>query len=246
MTTKFKNICAILVVVLSLSYGQHADFEKILQGVFRTQDKMESEIKDAIFDGNFSYIEMNNKGDTIKTIYSKRRVFTKGNDKQKSEYLEIIENGKLLSKEELAKAQKQNRGDMKTKFPFTKQYRNSYTFSYLGEEYYNNMAVWKIGYKPKEKGKDFIQGFAYVLKSDSNVVQYQFTPVGLPFVLKNFNIMLDYSKIDKYWVPTRFFLQMEIDVKVIFSLTHKYITMQETYSNYQFNNNIPDSFFKDK
>ncbi|MEO0083043.1 MAG: hypothetical protein ABIK33_01465 [candidate division WOR-3 bacterium] len=38
-----------MVVVLSLSYGQHADFDKILQGVFRTQDKMESEIQDAIF-----------------------------------------------------------------------------------------------------------------------------------------------------------------------------------------------------
>lgn len=230
-------------MIVSICYGQDVNFDKILQGIFRMQDKMESEIKDAIFDGNFSYLEMNKKGDTIKTIYTKRRIFTKGNEKQKSEYTEMIENGKVLSKEEIKKAQKQSRGDMKTKLPFASPYRNSYTFNYIGDEYYNNMAVWKIGYAPNKKGKDFIQGFAYVLKSDSNIVQYQFTPVGLPFVLKNFNICLDHSKIDKYWVPTKFFLQMEIDVKIIFSLSHKFITMQETYSNFLFNTNIPDSLF---
>ncbi len=215
-----------------------------MRGVFRQQDKMDSEIQDATFDGSFSYVEMNKNRDTIKTMYSKRHIYTKGYNKQKSEYWEIIKDGKKLSGEEMKKEMKQSRGDMNTKLPFASPYRNNYSFSYLGEEYYNNMAVWKIGYKPNKKGKDMLQGFAYILKNDSNVVQYQFTPVGLPFVLKNFNIVLDYSKTDKYWVPTKFYLQMEIDVKVIFSLAHKFIVMQEYYTNYKFNNGLSDEMFK--
>jgi hypothetical protein len=233
-----------LLLTFSFAFTDNSELDKILNGVFRQQDKMDNEIQDAIFDGNFSYIEMNKKGDTIKSMYAKRRVYTKGYDRQKSEYLEIVENGKNLSGEEMKKAMKQSRGDMKTKLPFALPYRNFYNFTYLGEEYYNNTAVWKIGYKPKKKGKDLIQGFGYVLKSDSCVVQYQFTPVGLPFVLKNFSIQLDYSKNDKYWVPTRFYLQMEINVKVIFSLAHKFIKMHEYYTNYKFNNGLGDEMFK--
>ena len=241
-----KRIYILFFIILSINYGQNVNFDKILSGIFHQQDKVDSEIKDAIFDGNFSYIEMNNKGDTIKSIYTKRRVYSKGYDKQKSEYSEVIENGKRLSQSEMKKALKQNRGDMKTKLPFASPYRNSYTFNYISEEYYNDMAVWKIGYKPNKKGKDFIQGFAYVLKNDSNIVQYQFKPVGLPFVLKNFNIILDYSKTEKYWVSTKFCLQIEIDVKVIFSLSHKFLRVQESYSNYKFNTGLDDSFFINK
>ena len=205
---------------------------------------MDSEIKDAIFDGDYSYLEKNDKGKITKSFTMKRTVYSKGYDLQKSVYSEVTENGKVLSEAEKNKMLKQSRGDMKTKLPFSSQYRAAYQYDYLGEEYFNGTAVWKIGFKPNQKGKNFIQGFAYVQKSDTNIVQYQFTPVGLPFVLKNFNIVLDNAKIQKYWVPTKFSLEMELDVKVIFSLSHKFISMHETYSNYRFNTGLDDIFFK--
>lgn len=235
-----------MIIILLIIQGVFAqtDLDTILAGIYRQQDKMDAEIQDVIFDGSFFYMETNKNGDVIKTINTKRRIYSKGHDKQKSEYLEVIENGKILSEAEKKKVIKQSRGDMKTKLPFISLYRNNYHFQYLGEEYYNDLAVWKIGFKPNQKGKDFVQGFALVEKSDTNVVRYQFTPVGLPFVLKDFNITLDYAKVQSYYVPIQFYFQMEVDVKVIFSLTHKFITMQEIYSNYQFNNGLDDSFFK--
>lgn len=205
---------------------------------------MDSEIKDAIFDGDYSYLEKNDKGNITKTFTTKRTVYSKGYDLQKSVYSEVIENGRVLSETEKNKVLKQSRGDLQTKLPFDMRYRNLYRFVYLGEENFNGIPIWKIGYEPNKKGKDFIQGFAYVLKSDTNVIQYQSTPVGLPFVLKNFNIVLDYTKVGKYWVPEKFFLQMELDVKVIFSFSHKFIQMQEIYSNYRFNTGLDDNFFK--
>ncbi|MBS4015622.1 MAG: hypothetical protein KGZ86_04220 [Candidatus Latescibacteria bacterium] len=238
-----KNIILLsLILFFNIGTAQE-NLNGILAGVFRNEDKTNQEIQDAIFDGEFFYMEKNNKDQVVKTINSKRRIYTKGADFQKSEYSEMWVNGKLLSEEEMRKEMKKSRGDMQTKLPFSKPFRDNYDFSFQGEETWNGKTVWKIGYEPKQKGKDNIQGFAYVLQSDTNIVQYQFVPTGLPFVLKNFNIVLDYSKIDKYWVPVKFQLDMELDVKVLISFTHKFIRMEEQYSNYKFNNGLTDDFF---
>lgn len=238
-----KNIFSLSIFLFFNVLFAQTNFDNILNGVFRNQDKMDKEIRDVIFDGNFSYQESNNKGQVLKTIASRRRIYSKGYDKQKSEYSEMIINGEVLTEEQMKKELKKNRGEMQTKLPFAKDFRDKYEFTYLGEETWHNKPVWKIGYQPKHKAKDNIKGFAYILQNDTNVVQYQFIPTGLPFVLKNFNIILDYFKIEKYWVPEKFSLEMELDVKVVFSLAHKFIRMQEQYSNYKFNTNIPDSFF---
>jgi len=234
----------VIVLFIAISAFAQNNLNTILGGIYRQQDKMDSEIRDAIFDGDYSYREKNDKGNITKSFTTKRTVYTKGYDLQKSVYSEVIENGRVLSETEKNKVLKQSRGEVETKLPFASRYRNLYQFSYLGEENLNDMPIWKIGYEPNKKGKDFIRGFAYVLKSDTNVIQYQFAPVGLPFVLKNFNIILDYTKLDNYWVPREFSLQMELDVKVIFSFSHKFIQMQETYSNYRFNTGLDDNFFK--
>lgn len=230
------------VFIAGFLYGVN-DFEKVLSTIFSQQDKMSLEIKDATFDGDFFYMEKNNKGQVVKTINSKRRIYTKGSDFQKSEYSEMWVNGKLLSEEEMRKEMKKSRGDMQTKLPFSKPFRDNYDFSFQGEETWKGKTVWKIGYEPKHKGKDNIKGSAYVLQSDTNIVQYQFVPTGLPFVLKHFNIVLDYTKIEKYWVPRKFTLDMELDVKVLISFTHKFIYMEEQYTNYKFNNGLTDDFF---
>ncbi len=232
----------IILVIYSFLYGE-TNFNNILKTVFHKQDILGEEIKDAVFDGDFFYIEQNDKSQVLKTINSKRRIYTKGADLHKSVYSEMKINGRRLSEEEMKKELKKSRGDMQTKLPFSLPYRENYVFAYQAEEIWNGQAVWKIRYEPKHKSKDNIKGFAYVLVKDTSIVQYQFVPTGLPFVLKNFNITLDYVKVDKYWVPAKFKLDMELDVKVLISFTHKFIRMEEQYSNYQFNTGLTDEFF---
>ncbi len=236
------NILLPLLFLVTVTMAQ-TNFDQILNSVFTKQDKISREINDAIFDGDFFYMEKNNKGEILKTINSRRQIYTKGSYKQKSVYTEMKINGRLLSKEEMQNEIKKSRGDMQTKLPFVQEFRDNYLFSYSGETNWNGQAVWKIDFQPKHKAKDNIKGFAYILQSDTNIVQYQFIPTGLPFVLKNFNIVLDYSKVEKYWVPTKFMLDMELDVKVLISFSHKFIHMQEQYSNFKFNNGLSDDFF---
>jgi hypothetical protein len=238
-----KNIILFsLILFINITTAQE-NLKSILTGLFQNQDKMDEEIQDAIFDGDYFYIEKNNKDQVLKTINSKRRIYTKGINLQKSVYSEMKVNGRLLSEQEMQKELKKSRGDMQTKLPFSKPFRDNYNFSYLGEESWSGNTVWKIGYEPKHKGKDNIKGFAYVLQSDTNIVRHQFVPTGLPFVLKHFSIVLDYSKIEKHWVPTKFALDMELDVKVLISFSHKFIHMEEQYSNYKFNHGLSDVFF---
>lgn len=236
----------LIVFILSVSscYSDNTELNKILNGVLRQQNKMEKQIQDAIYDGQFSFVETNDKRETTKSITAVRKIYSKGLDKQKGEYLEMTIDGKKLNQTELAKENKKSQSGWKTNLPFSKEFRNNYDYNYVSEDSWDGFKLWKIGFAPKRKNKGYIQGFAYISQADSNIIQYQFVSVGLPFVLKNFNIILDYSKVQGYWQLTKFSMQMEVDVKIIFPLSHKYIRMQETYSNYKINNNLPDSLFE--
>ncbi len=235
-----------ILLVFSLGFADNPELDKILSGVFHQQDRMDKEIQDAIFDGNFSFIETNGKGDTTKTITAIRKVYSKGYYKQKGEYVEMTVDSKKLSPAELKKENKKSRSNWKTNLPFSSQFRNDYDFYYIGDENWEGFKVWGIGYTPKNRKQGYIEGFAFISQADSNVAQYQFIPVGLPFILKNFNIILDYSKVQGYWVLTKFSMEMEVNVKIIFSLAHKFIRMQEFYTNYKFNSSLEDSFFEKK
>ena len=241
---KERFFIALAIIGFAFVSSNAVDLNTILSGVFREQDRIANINKDAIYEGVFSYIELNDKGDTTKTITSARRIYSKGYDKQKSVYSEMIINGRRLSQSEIERENRKNQSNQKTNLPFNTNFRNDYSFYYIGEDNRNGLKVWQIGFNPNRKGKGFIKGFADVLQADSNIVYINFTPVGLPFVLKDFSIELDYSKMQGFWVPTKFSLQMEVQVKVILSFAHKYIRMQEIYSNYTFNNNLPDSMFR--
>ncbi len=220
------------------------DLNSILNGVFTKHDQISKELQDAVYYGQFYYLETNDKGETLKTMTAKRKIYTKGFDKHKSEYLEMTENNRVLSKTEIAKQAKKGRAEQKSYSPFDKDYRTQYNFSFVGEDKYNGLSVWVIGFSPKYKGKGYLQGEAKILKQDSCVVAMSFVPTGLPFVVKNFNITLSYGQFNNYWMPKEFRLSMEVDVKVLVSLAHKYITMREEYSGYTFNNGLLDSFFE--
>lgn len=239
---KYKLFVFIFWFAILLNSWAKADIlNNILEGVFRQQDLIEEQIKDAIFLGRFSYVEINAKGDTVKTINSLRRIYSKGSDKQKSEYLEMTIDGKKLTEPEIKKHTKNNQSNENFKSPFYKRFRNDYDFVYRGED--PNAKVWIIGFNPKQKGKGYMKGTAQISQIDFSIKQMQFLPTDLPFVVKNFNITLDYAKFENYSLPSKFTLEMEIQVKVVLNFAHKFIKMQELYSEYQFNNNLPDSIF---
>ncbi|MEO0071884.1 MAG: hypothetical protein ABIK10_00385 [candidate division WOR-3 bacterium] len=228
---------------ISPVYGQ-VDLNSILNGVFTKYDRIARELQDAICYGDFYYLETDDKGETLKIITAKRKIYSKGFHRLKSEYLEMTENNKLLSKQEIARRLRSSRGEDRSYLPFEKEFRNQYNFYLLGDETYNGLSVWVIGFNPKRKGRGYIQGQAKISKKDSSIIALSFVPTGLPFVIKDFKITLDYGWFGNYWMPQKFLLKMELDVKVLVSLVHKHITVHEEYYGYTFNNGLLDSFFE--
>ncbi|MCX7785348.1 MAG: hypothetical protein N2201_03860 [candidate division WOR-3 bacterium] len=234
-------IVIILIAITVNGIEQNNNLNYILQGVFRQQDLTEEQIGDVIFFGSFSYIEINASGDTTKTINSLRRIYSKGSEKQKSEYLEMVIDGKKLTKMQIEKQTKKNQSAENFKLPFYKKFRNDYDFFYIGED--TNEKVWIIGFRPRYKKAGYLNGSAQISQFDTTISQIQFQPMDLPSVVKHFNCTLNYSKYQNYSLPSKFSLEMEIRVKVILNLAHKFIKMQEIYSEYQFHQSLPDSLF---
>lgn len=240
---KFKITLLINIVAISIGSTSTIDFDNILNTTFQKQDEMSRLIKDAAFQGDFSYVETDSKGDTTKTINAKRYIYYKENNIQKTEYLSMSIDGRALSPEEIKKQTRDNQHDYATRLPFDKRYRGHYQFGYIQDTVINNLEVWQIKFTPTKKRKNDIEGFAYISKIDTNIVRYQFQPIGLPFVVKGIKIFLDFAQQQNFYLPEKFSLKMELDVKIIFSFYHKYIAMQELYSNYQLNIIQTDSLF---
>lgn len=231
----------VLFLITLEGFAPNNNLTNILDGIFQQQDIIDEQISDAIFLGKFSYVETNAAGDTLKTINSLRRIYSKSTTKQKSEYLEMVIDGKKLSKPQIDKQTKRNQSNQNFKLPFYKKFRNEYDFFYVSED--QEAKIWVIGFNPKNKKEGYLKGTAEISQADFSIQRLHFLPTDLPAVVKKINITLDYAKYGNYSLPSIFNLEMEINVKVIFNLAHKFIKMQEVYWDYQFNNNLPDSIF---
>jgi hypothetical protein len=220
------------------------DLAVIINGILKKQDLIYQEIKDAIYLGEFLYVETDEKSDTLKTIVAKRKIYSKGYDKQKSECLEMIIEGQSVNNKDIEKQVRKNWYEEKTCFPFDKKYVNQYDFSFVKEESIKGTKVWVVSFMPKSKGKGYIQGQAKISQIDFGVVELSFVPINLPFILKDFKITLDYEKFNNYWLPKQFLLTAQVDIKILVSLVRKFIVIMEVYSDYKFNNGLDDSFFK--
>ena len=236
----------LMIVFFNIGFGD-SECSKIIDGIFRQQEKMEREIADVIFDAKYYYLETDTRGEVKKSNITLRRVYMKGFEKQKHEFLAMRVNNRELSPEEMAQSQSEWRRQetmiKKTKMPFLPRLRKDYEYFMAGEDTSKNLKVWKIGFRPKRRREGYVRGFACVSEQDSNVVRLQFVPVRLPFVLKNFQIIIDYARQDGYWLPAKFSMETDVQVKIILTFYQRHISIKEEYSNYRFNNGLNDDFF---
>jgi hypothetical protein len=108
------------------------------------QQNILDNIQDSTYMARTVYKEMDRDGDTKKDVIIQRRIYTKNHGKRYEEYLNIIINGKQLSKEEMEKESKdlkKNSKMSKTKMPLSKETRNDYEFKLIGSNIFNDMSV---------------------------------------------------------------------------------------------------------
>lgn len=238
----------ILPAASSFTYGTENELKVILDGIFQQQEIMSEEISDAIFETKYTYLETRANGKIEKKMTALRKVYMKEFEKQKNEFLEMTLNNRKLNPSEMEKNinewRKQEKMIKNTKMPFDSRFRKYYNY-YLSKDDGSYVSdAWKVEFKPKRKRAGCVQGFAYVSKQDTNIVQLHFIPVRLPFVLRNFQIIIDYSQQNGFWLPDKFSMETDVIVKIIITLYHRHISIQEEYSNYRFNNGLNDDFFE--
>ena len=238
----------LLVPGFSRTLRTENELDIILDNIFLKQEMMAKEISDAIYETKYTYLETRADGKIEKQMTALRKVYMKEFEKQKHEFLEMTINNRKLNPFEMEKNinewRKQEKMIKNTKMPFDLQFRKYYNYYLTDDDSCYGNDVWKIEFKPKRKRAGYVQGFVYVSKQDTNIVQLHFVPIRLPFVLRNFQIILDYSNQNGFWLPSNFSMETDIIVKIIITLYHRHISIKEEYNNYQFNNGLDDDFFE--
>ena len=132
----------------------------------------------------------------------------------------------------------------KTKMPLSKETRNDYEFKLIGSNIFNDMSVWIVEFTSKKKEDGYINGQAYILKDKYDIIRAEFVPAKTPSMVKNIKMSLDYSEVQSYWLPAKFEMEMEVDVKFVLNMYFKHIKVEDVYSQYKLNCGLQDSLFE--
>jgi hypothetical protein len=244
-------ICALAAAATLASVAGATSLDSIIDAVFAQQSRMEQEISTASFYARYRYVEMNDAGETTKTVDADRRDYLQDSQPPEHEFIWITVNGRTLDssqmKGEIKNWQSQQHYVEMTKLPFAPALRDKYNYSLLGDTLWHDANVWKIGFAPKQSGGGYGHGTALVAQQDANIVELEFLPVGLPFILQDMKLVFNYAEVkpdapgagsaeqEGYWLPATFHLSMRIVLKAIVTIVSKSLTIDEEYSDYKFN-----------
>lgn len=249
----FISIFAVLVIIIvrsSMSVGVSSDIDSDLQEIIKNVEMRQQNLLDCVQDATFMaktiYRETDKDGNVKKDVVIERRIYMKSHDKRHEDYLSMIVNGKQLDKKEIKKESKdwQKKSRMsQTKMPLSKETKNDYEFKLIGNSIIGNMPIWLVEFTAKKKEDGYINGKAYVLKDKYDITRVDFTPAKIPSTLKSMAMSVIYSEVQGYWLPAKFEMNMDVDVKFVLNIYHRHVKVEDTYSQYKLNCGLLDSLF---
>ena len=222
--------------------------DEIIDGVEAQQQRLVTEIENAIFSADAKYQERDKNGKLKKDLVVKRRIYMGQSNKRHEECLSMVLNGEELKGKKLRKEfrdwQKKTKSQSETKMPMTPEGEGAYDYSLIGSGKWNDMNVWIVGFAPKKRKKGYIEGEGYIAKESLNIVRVEFSPAKLPRVIENMQMSLNYSELEGYWFPVKFSMKMTISVGLFAEFFRMDVKVEDTYSNYKFNSQLDDSLFE--
>ena len=224
--------------------SEEFDLEDIIAKAQNQQAKIEEEIRDATFMGESVYKERKKDEKISREIISNRRIYMKRGGKRRDDYFSMIINGEKLNdgemKKEVKKWSKRSKSVSETKIPLSQETVGDYDYRLIGSDVLNGLPAWVLGFEAKKEEDGYINGKIYVSKDSFDILRVDFRPVKTSRVIKDMEMSLFYSPVEGYWMPAKF--EMEMKIKVSF-LLYRHITVEDTYSEYSFNNMLEDSIF---
>ncbi len=148
---------------------------------------------------------------------------------------------KRMKKEE--KEKKSKNAKKEKFFMFGEEMADIYTFNLLGDDIFNDIPVWVIDFKANEENEEDMNGNAFISKETFDIIRIELSPSKNPSKVKEMSSIVIFNKMDGYWTIE----QIEMDVRVGFLFViNKHIIILSTFSDYQFNTGLEDSFFEEK
>lgn len=241
------TLIALLILALAGSTAPREDLsiDQILDRAYKREAASEEQLKDYICQANSTVREPQKDG-TAKTLaIEEKTIYRKFPDKRMEQYNAVTEEGKVLTPEEVAEYQKNQRG--KTSLHggsfFDPKVRANYTYELMSPDTVKGMPSYVLRIKPKKESKDFIDGKAWLHRDNFEVLKLEFRPAKNPKFVKQLNMTIDFSEVQpEFWLPT----ELKIDVRAGFLLIKKHFHIHEVRRDYQINIGLPDSIFAEQ
>lgn len=88
----------------------------------------------------------------------------------------------------------------------------NYTIKYQKEDVLGSYSCHLLYFEPKKKKKDSIKGQIWIEKESALIVNAVFIPTKLPFFVKKFEHNLSFVKINEYWLPQSFIIEIKLSI----------------------------------
>ncbi|HTW92057.1 MAG TPA: hypothetical protein VMH22_10155 [bacterium] len=224
-----------LALVLAIAtIGQDSVVDRVFDRLAQTNRLTAGVSYNAVY----RYEEQDLKAGTAKTIGCTRRVSWRRGGQQENEFLSVTANGRELQGRDRERtiADLRSKGVMSTdsRMPFMLQTRADYHYDVISSGTCHGLDAWIVGFEPVSPSDKTVRGQAWVLKDSFDVVRMEFLPARLPFVVTDASMVLDYDRVNGFWVPVRFDMNMDLKLKFLFDLMRRRITIQDVYSDHEF------------
>jgi len=221
---------------------------EVVESVFRRQAELAADRRDASYIGEYLYLEYDGKGELQREETCRRRVYRKGYDKQHIEFLSVAVNGVELSgrgrERQVWMLKQKGLVQDEAKMPFQLETRDAYEYELGGVDTCCGQDAWILGFEPKRRSMQTVVGKAWLSQANGEVLRLDFRPAWLPWVCVGTRMVLHFGEQQGQILPTYFEMDMGIRVKLLITLAERRIRVEDRFSDYRFNQGLPDSLFE--
>lgn len=239
---RFVTLIAMTLIISATIPVVSSASDTVIEGIKTRQTQIFQTLIDAAYKGRSISREYDGKKALKRETVVKRNIWLKGHNLDRSEVTSIVIDGKEIDPKDMKKQMGGGGESMRAKMPFQSATWDDYAYTNLGPRQWHGMTVDAVGFKPLKKGEGYIRGTVYTVNGD--ITFMEFSPAKNVAVMKNSSFTMEYHKTGGYWLPKKFAMSIEVEVKAVFSFMHLFIEMTEDYSDYRLNTGLKDAFFR--
>ncbi len=214
----------------------------VIDLVFVRLAEQAAAIQSATYLADYRYQEKDGNGRLLRDDRCRRRDTRDRRDKTRTEYLSLSCFGQEVRGRRRDAQQRwlrfQSEVQQRSRMPLMLETRDEYRYADSGTRTWRGREVAVVGFEPRRRDGRYVRGRAFLEPASGDIVRVEFVPLGLPWVVREVSMALDYEPQDGFAFPVRFEMDMLVKVKVLVTLAERRIHIDDTYSDYRFNADV--------